>query len=90
MLRRLRLRRAGALACQELVELASDYLEGALPASDRDRIEAHLRACDGCTEYLAQLRRTIEITGRLAPEALEPAAREQLLVVFREWRSGGS
>lgn len=90
MLRRLRLRRPGALACQELVELASDYLEDVLPASDRARIEAHLQACDGCTEYVAQLRRTVELTGRLAPEALDPAAREQLLVVFREWKAGGA
>ena len=90
MLRRLRLRRAGALACQELVELASDYLEGAVLPSDRDRIEAHLQACDGCTEYIAQLRRTVELTGRLAPEKLDPAAREQLLVVFRQWKAGGA
>lgn len=89
MLRRLRLQRAGALACQELVELASDYLEGGLSSADRARIEAHLRACDGCTEYVAQMRRTIELTGRLVPEALDPAAREQLLVAFRQWKAGG-
>lgn len=83
-----RLRRANDLACQELVELASDYLEGALSPRDQARIEAHLRACDGCTEYIAQMRRTIELTGRLAPEALEPEARERLLAAFRQWNAG--
>lgn len=85
---RLRARRASDLACQELVELASDYLEGALGASDHARIEAHLRACDGCTEYVSQMRRTIQLTGRLDPETLQPAAREQLLAVFRQWKAG--
>ena len=30
------------LTCQELVELVTDYLEGALPAAERARFEAHL------------------------------------------------
>ena len=81
-------RRVNDLACQELVELASDYLEGAVSRDDRARIDAHLKACDGCSEYIAQLRRTVELTGRLRPEALDPAAREQLLTVFRQWKTG--
>lgn len=84
--RRRRLR-ASDVACQELVELVSDYLEGTLSPHDRARIDAHLRACDGCSEYIAQMRRTIELTGRLQPEALEPAARERLLAAFREWKA---
>jgi anti-sigma factor RsiW len=81
-------RRRDALVCRELVELVTDYLEGALPARERDRLEAHLAACDGCQEYLAQMRRTVELTGRLHPEALEPAARDQLLTAFRSWKAG--
>ena len=82
------IRRKPPLACQELVEMVTDYLEGTLSASDRSRLEAHLRGCDGCTEYLAQMRRTVQLTGRLRPYALDPEARERLLEVFRRWKAG--
>jgi len=78
----------GEMSCQELVELVTEYLEGTLSPRDRKRFESHLRACDGCTEYLAQMRRTISLTGRLRPDALDPAARENLLQVFRQWKAG--
>jgi len=35
-------RRRDLLRCREFVELVTDYLEGALPAAQRDRFEAHL------------------------------------------------
>ena len=40
------------LACKELVEIVTDYLEGRLSARDRLRFEEHLMACLGCTTYL--------------------------------------
>lgn len=76
------------MACQELVELVTDYLEGTLPTRDRARLEAHLRGCDGCTEYLAQMRRTIQVAGRLTAESLDPAAQASLMEVFRRWKAG--
>ena len=72
--------------CQTLVELVTDYLEGALPAPDRERLEAHLAVCEGCTRYLEQIRTTIRVTGMLREEDLEPEARERLLDVYRAWR----
>src|SRR6476619_6394085 len=36
-------------------ELWEDYLEGALSAAERSRIETHLRACVACGELAAQL-----------------------------------
>jgi anti-sigma factor RsiW len=33
------------LVCRQVVELVSDYLEGALPRSERRRFEAHLAGC---------------------------------------------
>jgi putative zinc finger protein len=47
------------LACQELVELVTDLLDGVLPPGWRDSAEAHLADCDGCTEYVRQIRTTI-------------------------------
>ena len=76
------------LSCQELVELVTDYLENALSADERARFEAHIGRCDGCTEYLRQMRRTIELTGTLSPESLSPEAERALLQAFRGWRAG--
>ena len=84
-------RRRRDLRCVEFVEVVTDYLEGAMDARDRARLEAHLTECDGCTRYLAQIRLTIELTGRLTTDdvdALGPSAREELLAVFREYRGG--
>ncbi|HLM87888.1 MAG TPA: zf-HC2 domain-containing protein [Streptosporangiaceae bacterium] len=62
----LRLRRD--IACRQAVELVTGYLEGTLArAGRRRRFEAHLAGCPHCTEYLAQMRKTIELTGSLTP-----------------------
>jgi anti-sigma factor RsiW len=76
---------ANDLTCQELVEIVSDYLEGVLPATDLERFEAHLRACDGCATYLEQMRATIRIMGTLREDGVDPVAREHLLRTFRDW-----
>jgi anti-sigma factor RsiW len=81
--------RTGDLVCREVVELVSDYLEGALDERDRVRFEAHLATCDGCSAYLDQMRRTIGLAGTLTPEALEPLYRARLLEAFRDWRRTG-
>jgi len=74
------------LVCQEVVELVTDYLEGALSRRERHRFEAHLADCPHCTEYLAQMRTTIRLTGRLEPDDLSPAMSDDLGEVFRRWR----
>jgi anti-sigma factor RsiW len=75
------------LAFVEMVELITDYLEGALPRSQRRRFEAHLAACENCTEYLQQMRATIRLTGRLQAEDLTPAMREEFTELYRRWRA---
>ena len=79
---------AREMTCQELVELITDYLEDALPPAERARFEAHLGRCDGCTNYLDQMRRTIALSGRLTEESIAPRAHEELLDVFRDWKKG--
>ena len=76
------------LTCHELVELVTDYLEDALAPVERARLEAHLDVCPGCREYLAQMRQTISVMGRLPADSLDPQMGERLLQVFREWRRG--
>jgi anti-sigma factor RsiW len=75
------------LSCQELVELVTDYLEGALPDGERLRFDDHIGRCDGCETYLEQIRQTITLLGHFPHEALAPEAETALLVGFRGWRS---
>jgi anti-sigma factor RsiW len=74
------------MPCQELVEVLTDYLEGALPARDRLRLEAHLEECEACTEYVEQFRMLIGVAGRVEADQLSPDAQAGLLRAFRELR----
>jgi anti-sigma factor RsiW len=74
------------MACQELVELVTAYLDGSLSRRDRRRFRAHIRECDHCTAYLEQMRQVVEATGRLTEDDLDPHARDDLLAAFRGWR----
>ena len=77
---------ATAMTCNELVELITEYLDGALPTADVARFEEHLQGCDGCRRYLEQMRQTIAALGHLPAEALAPEMQERLLAAFRDWR----
>ena len=76
------------LSCQELVELVTDYLEGVLPETDRGRLEQHLDSCDGCRDYIEQMRATIALTADARPVELRLDEGEALLAAFREWKTG--
>lgn len=87
--RRLGSRRAAdALACQELVEIVTDYLEDALSPADRARFEEHIAGCGNCTAYLEQMRQTVAAVGRLREEDIPGPALEPMLVAFRTWKQG--
>ena len=75
------------LACQELVEIVTAYFDGAMSRRDRKRFEAHISGCENCSTYVEQMRQTIEATGSLSEEQIDPAARDELLAVFREWKT---
>ena len=83
------LRRRQDLACEQVVELVTDYLEGALPRREVQRFERHLRACPNCTTYLEQMRATIAATGRLTPEDLTPEAQDEFTRLFQAWSGDG-
>ena len=79
--------RRRAIVCRQAVDLVTAYLEDALSARERARFEAHLAGCPHCTEYLVQMRRTLEIMGRIEPEAIDPATRNDLVALYRRWQS---
>ena len=74
------------LACNELVEIVTDYLEGSLPPEEEARFEDHLAICEGCRTYLEQMRLTIRVTGKLSEESIPPPAKRELLRAFRNWK----
>lgn len=83
----LRIRRR-ELVCQQVVELVTEYLADRLSRTDRRRFDAHLAGCPHCTEYLAQLRATIELTRRITPDDLTPPMRAELIGLYRNWQRG--
>jgi anti-sigma factor RsiW len=73
------------LTCQELVELVSDYLEGALAPAEHARFEAHVDGCPGCRVYVAQMRQTLAAVRATAElDASRPEV-AKLLEAFRDW-----
>jgi anti-sigma factor RsiW len=79
------IRRRRALVCRQAVELMADYLDGRLAGIDRQRLEAHLAACPHCSEYLAQLRVTIDALGHAEPDDLPDVAIDELVHLYRAW-----
>ena len=76
------------MSCKELVELVTDYLEGALPAADRRRFDLHIAKCDWCKLYIDQIRLTIKAAGKLSEESIPERVQNELLAVFRDWKKG--
>ena len=75
------------LSCRELVELVTDYLEGALSAAERERFEEHVAACDGCEAHLEQIRATIVLVRRTRELERRPEI-TALMRAFREHTRG--
>ena len=76
------------LSCRELVELVTDYLEGAMEPALRASFEAHLAGCPHCTRYLRQIEATIRASGTVRAEELSPEFRAGLLDAFRGFAGG--
>jgi anti-sigma factor RsiW len=77
---------AEAITCREMVELVTDYLDGALPEPERRRFEEHIGTCPGCSNYIEQMRLVIKASGRLSEGTIDPVARDALLDAFRGWK----
>jgi anti-sigma factor RsiW len=68
------------MTCRELVERVTAYLEGALGPREVQEVTRHLEHCDGCTEYIEQIRATISVTAAIRLDAPD---HEALLRKFR-------
>lgn len=73
------------VACRQVVEMITDYLDGALPVEHRSALEQHLVLCEGCTTFFDQMRTTIGMTGVLREEDVPD---EVMAVVMRVIKEG--
>jgi anti-sigma factor RsiW len=79
------------MRCRELVELVTDYFDGALSPEDTRRFEEHIALCDGCARYVEQMRVTVRTVGRVDEDplaSLSSDARQTLLQAFKDWHGG--
>ena len=74
------------ITCQEVVELVTDYLDGALSPDMTSLFEQHLNFCEGCVWYVGELRTTVAAVGRIQEEDVPEHTREQLVAAFRDWK----
>jgi anti-sigma factor RsiW len=74
--------------CREFVELVTHYFDGALSPEDTRDFEEHIARCDGCAEYLDQMRVTVRTVGRIDDDSISSEARQTLLQAFRDWHGG--
>jgi anti-sigma factor RsiW len=74
------------MECAEVVEVITEYLEGAMDPRDRRRFDAHLAECEYCQNYLDQMRATVAALGELREDAIAPGDRQALVDAFRGWR----
>jgi anti-sigma factor RsiW len=73
------------MTCQELVELVTEYFDGAMDAATREEFDMHLAVCPGCVTYLEQMRTTIRLAHDVRALERRPEV-AGLLEAFRDWR----
>ena len=74
------------VTCQEVVELVTDYLEGALSAEETSLFEQHLNFCEGCVTYVSQIRAASAALRRLDSDDMPPNTLDGLMAAFRSWK----
>ena len=79
------------IVCRQFAELATDYLEGAMPDETVELVEEHLAMCDWCRDYLSQIETTARAVGEAdGAESAPPAETlDALLGAFRARTGGG-
>lgn len=83
------------IRCVEMVEVVTEWMEGALDDDTRAAVEEHLAICPDCTAYLDQLRATAAVAASLAGDdaGAEPPpddVRARLVAAFVASRPSGA
>ena len=70
----------GGLWCHQVLAKLSDYMDGEIAESGRERVEAHLRECDICERFGGDFAHEIRQirTALHTPPSLEPEVAKRL------------
>lgn len=72
-------RNASSITCQEVANLATEFMENRLPAAPRAKVSLHLKSCAPCRTYVQQLTAVRDSLPNL-PGATMPDRMRKLLV----------
>ncbi len=72
------------LTCRDVTERVTDYVEDAMPYSERVSLWMHLAMCKHCRAYLQQYRDTIATLNKLPDAPPSAECRDELLRRFRD------
>jgi hypothetical protein len=74
--------------CKDMFALLSEYLDQELAPQSCEEIERHLQGCPPCIEFVASLRRSVEICHDCGPvekpAPLNDADKEKLRAAYRQ------
>jgi anti-sigma factor RsiW len=71
------------LTCQDLVELVTDHLEGALGPVRERAVSSHLAGCAECRLYVEQMQETSRLLGALSRPGLPEGSHDVVVGAFR-------
>lgn len=75
------------LACDDVMQRVTEYLDEALPPGAKPRFEQHLAECANCTRHIDEIRQTVQRLGALPREPMPAAMRDRLLQTLRSRQS---
>ncbi len=82
------------ISCRECAEFLGEYIEGALPNTQRIELERQLRKCPACVLFIEQYKRTVELTKKCTcqgstPKSPCPEALVQAILAARSKPAAG-
>jgi predicted anti-sigma-YlaC factor YlaD len=75
--------RVDEIVCREFSELATDYLEAALPGATLELVEEHLAMCHWCRDYLHQIELSAAVLADVPAPEPPPEALDAVLRAYR-------
>lgn len=73
------------LACADLVEVVTHYLDGALGAATTAAVSGHLRSCSACRNHVGQVQTATRLASALPAEQMSGDLETTLLSGYRKW-----